>query len=616
MASTLRQLIIVALVAVVVLFTNLGGPRLWDRDEPRNAGCTAEMLARGDLITPVFDGELRTHKPILLYWLMMASYAVFGVSEFSARFWSAALGVGTACLTYAMGRRLFSPQVGFWAAIIVVTTLMFDVASRAATPDGVLIFWSTAALAVFVWGTFPAVKQGEQAAGPDRLFPGWPIAALMYGCMGMAILAKGPVGLLLPTAVAGMYLLVHTLPTRTAAVSHGWINQGIRWVGAMLRPFAPRHFVHTCWRMRPITALLVSLAVALPWYLAVSWRTDGQWVRGFLMDHNLGRAAQSLEGHSGSLLFYPLALLVGFFPWSVFAVPTLLETVRRIRRKDAPSAAYVLVACWIGVYIGLFSLAKTKLPSYVTPCYPAVALLVGSFVDAWIRGRALSAPYWPRAALACLATVGIGILVAVPFVAARFLPGEQWLALLGGIPLLTAVAAYVFVRRQAAGRAALTFGVGAVLLTTSLFAIGAARVDRHQTFHTFLATIDQRSREPEIGTLGVLEPSWVFYIGRPLEHLFAPELMPDVPADTSMVGRPRTNDWQIKPYWNVWQYLSQSPDRYVITTVGQLEQIGTLPDRVMVLARTPYFLRNEELVLLGTEGVSQTAQRNDPAKRQ
>jgi len=92
-----------------------------------------------------------------------------------------------------------------------------------------------------------------------------------------------------------------------------------------------------------------------------------------------------LEGHGGSLLFYPLTLLVGFFPWSVFAVPTLLETVRRIRRKDGASAAYVLVACWIGVYVALFSLAKTKLPSYVTPCYPAVALLVGSFVEAWIR---------------------------------------------------------------------------------------------------------------------------------------------------------------------------------------------------------------------------------------
>ena len=609
MESTGRQLTIVALVAVVVVFTNLGGPRLWDRDEPRNAGCAAEMLARGDLITPVFDGELRTHKPILLYWLLMVSYAVFGVSEFSARFWSAAFGVGTALLTYAMGRRLFSPQVGFWGAIAVVTTLMFDVAARAATPDSVLIFWSTAAIAVFVWGTFPAVKQGGRSVGPDRVFPRWSLAALMYGCMGMAMLAKGPVGLVLPTAVIGMFMLVHGLPTDTTARTQGGTGSCAAWVRWLLRPFEPRHFVQTCWRMRPLTALGISLAVALPWYLAVSWRTDGQWVRGFLLDHNLGRAAQSLEGHGGSLFFYPLALLVGFFPWSVFAVPTALETSRRIRRQDPQWAGYVLAVCWIGVYVGLFSLARTKLPSYITPCYPAVALLTAGFLDAWMRGRALSASYWPLAALACLGAVGIGVMVIVPLAAARVLPGEQGLALLGGIPLLTAVLAYVIVRRQAIGGAVRVFGLGAVLLMTSLFAVGAARVDSHQTFDSFVATMNRLSPDPEIGTLGVLEPSWVFYTGRPLDHLFAPELRPDLPADTLMVGQPRTKDWQTKPFWNAWQYLRQGPDRYVITTARHLEQIGTLPDHVVVLARTSYFLQNEELILLGTDGGAPIARR-------
>ena len=116
MISTTRHILLIVIVGVVVLFSNLGGPRLWDRDEPRNAGCTREMLARGDWITPVFDGELRTHKPILLYWFMMTAYALFGVSEFAARFWSAAVAIGTALLTYGIGRRMCSPTVGLWAA--------------------------------------------------------------------------------------------------------------------------------------------------------------------------------------------------------------------------------------------------------------------------------------------------------------------------------------------------------------------------------------------------------------------------------------------------------------------------------------------------------------------
>ena len=129
----LHQSLIVA-VAAVVFFVNLGVPRLWDRDEPRNAGCTAEMIERGDWVVPVFKGELRTHKPVLLYWLMMSAYSVFGVNELGARFWSAVLGIGTTLVTYHIGRRLFNAQVGLWAAVILSTSLMFDVAARAATP--------------------------------------------------------------------------------------------------------------------------------------------------------------------------------------------------------------------------------------------------------------------------------------------------------------------------------------------------------------------------------------------------------------------------------------------------------------------------------------------------
>ena len=281
MISTTRHILCIVIVGAVVLFSNLGGPRLWDRDEPRNAGCTREMLARGDWITPVFDGELRTHKPILLYWLMMTAYTLFGVNEFAARFWSATSAIGTALLTYGIGRRMFSSTVGLWAAVILVTTLMFDVAARAATPDALLMFWTTAAIAVYVWGThipLPQCHDDTVAGVPGRLFPIWPVAALMYGCMGMAALAKGPVGVVLPTAVIGMYLLIQRLPPRlVAAPRHDALSVLVR-VQSLLRPFAPQHFLRTCWSMRPLTALTVVLVVALPWYGAVAWRTEGQWV--------------------------------------------------------------------------------------------------------------------------------------------------------------------------------------------------------------------------------------------------------------------------------------------------------------------------------------------------
>src|SRR4051794_6598662 len=193
------------------MLSNLGGSRLWDRDEPRNAGCAREMLARGDWVIPVFNGELRTHKPVLLYWCIMASYGAFGVNEFAARLPSALCAIGSALCVYRMGRRLFGPQAGLWAGIALATSLMFVVAGRAATPDSLLIFCSTLAMTIYVCGTFRArfdttpLDALPQLIVSDAYFPQhWPTAAALYAAMGLGVLAKGPVGFVLPTAVLGM----------------------------------------------------------------------------------------------------------------------------------------------------------------------------------------------------------------------------------------------------------------------------------------------------------------------------------------------------------------------------------------------------------------------------
>src|SRR5262245_65129288 len=136
------------------MLSNLGGPRLWDRDEPRNAGCAREMLAANNWVVPIFNGELRAHKPVLLYWCIMASYLGLGVNELAARLPSALCAIGSVICVYRMGRRLFGPRAGLWAGIALATSLMFVVAGRAATPDALLIFCITLALTIYVFGTF------------------------------------------------------------------------------------------------------------------------------------------------------------------------------------------------------------------------------------------------------------------------------------------------------------------------------------------------------------------------------------------------------------------------------------------------------------------------------
>ena len=357
----LRPIALVLAVALATFFTQLGAARLWDRDEPRNARCAYEMWQRHDWVVPTFNDELRTHKPVLLYWCMMSAYEVFGVSEFAVRFWSAALALVTVAATYALGRRLFDPQAGFWAAIVLATTLMFNVAARAATPDSLLICCCTLALVAYAhcvraraW--LPSLPGGAPEGIEVHEFVPlrfWP-AVVVYGAMGLGVLAKGPIGLVLPTAVLGMFLLVTTLPTASPTNDEPHLLV-VRWLRRTARVFHPLHFVRTCWRMRPLTALAVCALVAGPWYFLVGVRTEGQWLRGFFWEHNVSRALNTMEGHRGSsLLYYPITLLVGTFPWSVLTIPLLLS-LREDWRQRYGRPAYTLLLCWIGVWVAAFS---------------------------------------------------------------------------------------------------------------------------------------------------------------------------------------------------------------------------------------------------------------------
>ena len=585
MRSVVRDLAVLALLGGLVLFTNLGGPRLWDRDEPRNAGCAWEMQERGEWIVPWFNGELRTHKPILLYWLIRSAYAVFGVDEFAARFWSAALGIATVGLTYGMGRRLFGPRVAFWAGLILLTTLMFDVASHAATPDAVLIFCVTLSLTIFVVREFPAVETGQARDWSLPLGTGTAIA--MYAAMGLAVLAKGPVGAVLPTAVVGMFLLLARLPAMPADAER---PRGWRRLAAWARPWAPRHFFRTCLAMRPLIAIALILAVAGPWYAAVGWRTDGEFLRGFFWTHNVARAVQSFEGHRGGLWFYPVALLIGFFPWSVFALPCGWDLRRRWSTLGAERWGVIFALAWAGVWVGLFSLARTKLPSYVTPAYPALALVVATYVSRWSDGATVIATWLQRLPLAALAVTGGVLVVALPLVARRFLPGAEWLGVLGLVPLLGASATWWLQRQERRRWAAVSLSATAVAFVGLLFGLVPAVVDRYQQIDVLLVAIQRRGAAPEVGALGGLEPSWIFYGRRPIH-----ELVLDAPPSVAVASSP----YVPRPLQGVAEFLEANDRRVVIAHGRQMDELRRrFAGRLVVLADAPKFLKNDRLYLV------------------
>jgi len=580
-----HQAWIVLVVALAVL-TNLGTTALWDEDEPKNATCAAEMLARGDWIVPTFNGELRTDKPILLYWCTLPLYHLLGVRELSARLTSALCGLGTALLTYHLGRRLFRPEVGLWAGILLGTSLMFDVASRAATPDGLLIFFSTLSIWFFVQGSRGAdipvcqssTNDPDSIHGlPTRL---WNYIA-MYAAMSMAVLAKGPVGLVLPTAVIGLYLLI--LNPAPSVGQFGDVNaMRPRWRQAiaatatwLLNTFWPSRILRFALALRPHVALAVAAAVALPWYIAVGLETDWAWPAGFLWKHNVGRYMAPMEGHDGPPFYHLLSLAVGFFPGSIFLVPMGIHVWRQCRDRQVDRRGYFLALSWLAVYLAVFSLAGTKLPSYVTPTYPALALLTGAFVAQWITRPELVSRAWVYIALSVYAAVGIGMIVGLTVVVRKFLPDETTLPLLGLIPLLGGIVCLACWHRCQSRAAAVSFAISATAFSTALFGWALLQVDPYQEATQIKRIISANATDtPSVVTYQVLRPSWVYYLRQELPQFATPE-------EAAAAIRTRDNT-------------------FLLVEQSRLEEVcSQVPSDIHILGRVPRFFRSGEIVILG-----------------
>jgi 4-amino-4-deoxy-L-arabinose transferase-like glycosyltransferase len=514
----------------------------------------------------------------------MAAYSVLGVSEFAARLPSALCALMTLGCTFAIGRRLFGAGAGAWSAVALCSSLLFAMAGRAATPDSVLIACTTLAMTIYVLGTvrqavITAPGSHSALAQEGRWFPQrWSTVAGMYAVMGLAVLAKGPIGVLMPCAVIGLFLLIMRLPADSPRPTNS-----VSWLQTMLRPFGPRHFVATLWSMRPLTLIVVVTAVALPWYWAVGVATEGEFLRAFLLEHNLHRATGVMEGHDGNFLFYPAAILIGFFPWSIFAVPLVLDVRAQQRSGQARHPGIVLATCWIAVYVTCFSVARTKLPNYITPCFPALALLTGNYVSRWTRQAA--AGRWLRIGLGCYMLVGAAIAAAMPLVARRYLPGEEWLGLIGLVPLCAGGLCLWLAARQKLLHTAAVFASSAVAFTALIFSVGAQRVDGHQQSGILLQAIRSSAVDPRIASYQILEPSWVFYSGQSIT------VLPRPPSGAGAIA---------SPTGQVVQFLQTEPEGFVITRLEHARALEpVLPPGVVVLAEADRFLSTQRLVVLG-----------------
>jgi 4-amino-4-deoxy-L-arabinose transferase-like glycosyltransferase len=518
-----RISLVVAAIAATVFLAGLGSSRLWDEDEPKNSVCGQEMLARGDWIVPTFNDQLRTDKPILLYWCMIAVYHVLGASEFADRLPSALAGIGTALLTFHLGRLMFNARTGLLASCALAAALMFAVLARGATPDALLIFCITASITSFAAGVasrregqfngITGAATGEPRPIYDHGLPA--IACLgMYVAMGFAVLAKGPIGVVMPLGVIGSYLLFFDGRVDAPAGS-GWLRR-------MTRYFAPRRILRVARTMQVVWGLPLALAVALPWYILVAIQTDGEWIKGFLGTHNIGRFMHPMEHHRGLPIYYVVAIMVGFFPASAFLPVALWKMVGAVRQKGKERPAVGLLLCWIGCYVGFFTLAATKLPNYVVPCYPALAVAVGAWLDAAIcrstaRDWRLRAGYWS------VVVVGVGATITLAIMTHTLLNIDPLPALPGVVAIIGGIVCLLVLRAGRVRGSVVAFLVSGLAFTSSAMiytGYRASQLEEGPLLADHVQELVATSQEvPSVATYRYFTPSFVYYLGHSVRRL-------------------------------------------------------------------------------------------------
>lgn len=583
---------VILVACSLVFFTNLGGIRLWDRDEPRNAQAALEMQQRGDWIVPSFNQQLRYQKPILPYWLIRVAYQWFGVNEFAARFWSATLATATVGLLAVVVGRILGSGVGFWSALMLATSLMFGVAARATTPDAVLIFlFATSVL----WYGSRVLSSGDPAAGRSWWFANRWESALFYALLGCGALAKGLAGVILPMAVIGMLMLIKRLPP----APQNTVDSTNRWLAywAWLRPFYPGHFLKTVWAMQPCWAALWIGVVAGPWFGAVGWATDGEFLQRFFVDEHWGRATTSFESHRGGLWFYPLTLLIGFFPWSLFIVPTVLEIRAWFRQVswDAATGNWLqLGLCWVGVQVGIFSIAQTKLPSYVTPCYPALAILTAWAMRRYVRGVNLCDDRWFRRGYYAWWLAATAMTFGLAWAGQTYVAGQWQLGFLA-LPLLLS-GAWLSLSREPqllsrSVNAAIMTG-SAVAFASLLFAWGAARVSATNEMDRILEWVRNGDPMSGVATFRCMESSWVYYGQRPIHEL-------EWGAGSVVEIDPARRTWRERLWCDPLAFAQRYPEGMIIAPRSQVEELLTrLPQGWRARVEVPYFFNDDRLVLL------------------
>jgi len=366
-------LIVLVVAAAVYAGCMLSPPSLMDDVDAVQAQIARNMLTSGDFVTARLDGIPYLEKAPLIYWFIAGSFKIFGATDWAARIPMVVAAVALAWLTSAFGTWAFGRRAGFYAGLCIATCFGLFLFTRILIPDVML----TASIAVSMWAFLRAIDEvGTKAEGETESSRRW-WAFVMWTSLGTSLLFKSLVGVVFPVAAALIYLGI------TGQLLHAKI-----------------------WRaLHPLSGLLVALLIAAPWHILAALRNPpyfdftmrsaaGEY-HGFLWFYFINEQLLRFlnmryprDYDTVPRLYFWLFHLLWLFPWSVYFPSVVNQSFKlSFQPRDRAGKARLLALCWTGFILVFFSFSTTQ-EYYSMPCYPALALLLGSAMAAggdWIR---------------------------------------------------------------------------------------------------------------------------------------------------------------------------------------------------------------------------------------
>ncbi|MDP3620867.1 MAG: glycosyltransferase family 39 protein [Polynucleobacter sp.] len=522
-------ILLLGIFYAVLWFGTLDYRHLIPSDEGRYAEIAREMVVSGDWVSPRYHDYKYFYKPPLQLWATATAFDWFGVGEWQARLWTALTGFLTILFVGYTSARLDSPRAGWIAAVVLAASPMWVISGHVNSLDMALSAFLTAALCSLLLAQTGRDKKGGG---------GWMM--LCWAFMALATLSKGLIGAALPTLVLIAY----------SVTAWDW----------------------RIWkRLYIVRGLLLFFAITAPWFILISIRNP-EFVEFFFIHEHFERFTQDVHRRSGPIYFFLPLLAIGFLPF-LFQLPGSLLLAWKSRQGNF--AAAWMLACWFLIIFAFFSVSRSKLPGYIIPIFPALAMLVGRYLDRQLgQTNTLSIPWIVQTA--CFAILGFVGFFFLSFVGVQARPDEitayaeytQWIAVALIILIsFSALAAWQARRNGVASIASLAIGF---FLTSIVAGTG------HETLGRAVSGVDLAERvrnqipaDAPIYSVRILDHTVPFYLGRTMIMVEFPDELAFGVKQEPERWAPTLNDFIERWKSQTNAYAFMVPEQY-----AELERMG------------------------------------------